>query len=66
MNQIKSMINKYKRGQTVGIFSVCCSNNYVIEATMERLLNKEMMLLIEATANQVDQFGGYTDRKRVV
>jgi len=54
------MINKYKRGQTVGIFSVCCSNNYVIEATMERLLNKEMMLLIEATANQVDQFGGYT------
>ena len=60
MNQIKSMINKYKRGQTVGIFSVCCSNNYVIEATMERLLNKEMMLLIEATANQVDQFGGYT------
>ncbi|MBM6838047.1 class II D-tagatose-bisphosphate aldolase, non-catalytic subunit, partial [Clostridium saudiense] len=43
-----------------GIFSVCSSNKYVIEAAMDRLRDKDMHLLIESTANQVDQFGGYT------
>ncbi|MBQ6820460.1 MAG: class II D-tagatose-bisphosphate aldolase, non-catalytic subunit [Clostridium sp.] len=63
MHQIKSMVNKYKNGENIGIFSVCCSNKYVIEAAMERLLNKDIPLLVEATANQVDQFGGYTGMK---
>lgn len=63
MNSILDMVNRYKNGENVGIFSVCCSNKYVIEAAMTRLLNKDMPLLIEATANQVDQFGGYTGMK---
>lgn len=63
MHIIKSMVNKYKNGENVGIFSVCCSNRYVIEASMERLLDKDIPLLVEATANQVDQFGGYTGMK---
>ena len=60
MHPIKELVTKYKSGEKVGIFSVCCSNKYVIEAAMDRLKNKEMYLLIESTANQVDQFGGYT------
>ena len=63
MHKIKSMVNEYKSGKNVGIFSVCCSNKYVIEAAMERLLDKNIPLLVEATANQVDQFGGYTGMK---
>jgi Predicted tagatose 6-phosphate kinase len=39
---IKEIVNKYKNG---GIFSVCCSNRYLIEASMERLLNKNIPLL---------------------
>lgn len=60
MNPIRNMVNKYKEGEIQGVFSVCCSNNYVIEAAMKKLLNEDMLLVVEATANQVDQFGGYT------
>lgn len=60
MHPIKELVSKYKSGEKAGIFSVCSSNKYVIEAAMERLRDKDMHLLIESTANQVDQFGGYT------
>ncbi|WP_316132495.1 class II D-tagatose-bisphosphate aldolase, non-catalytic subunit [Clostridium sp.] len=60
---MKDIVKRYKSGENVGIFSVCCSNQYVIEAAMQKLLNKNISLLVEATANQVDQFGGYTGMK---
>ena len=60
MHPIKELVSRYKSGEKAGIFSVCSSNKYVIEAAMDRLRDKEMHLLIESTANQVDQFGGYT------
>lgn len=63
VHPMKEIVNRYKGGENVGVFSVCCSNQYVIEASMERLLNKNTPLLVEATANQVDQFGGYTGMK---
>lgn len=63
IHPIKEIVNKYKNGEHAGIFSVCCTNKKVIEASMERLLNKNIPLLVEATANQVDQFGGYTGMK---
>lgn len=62
-HSIKDIVNIYKSGKNVGVFSVCCSNSYVIEASMQKLLNKNIPLLVEATANQVDQFGGYTGMK---
>lgn len=60
MHPIKELVSRYKNGEKAGIFSVCSSNKYVIEAAMDRLRDKDMHLLIESTANQVDQFGGYT------
>ena len=63
VHPIKEIVTKYKQGENVGIFSVCSSNKYVIEAAMDRLRNMEMYLLVESTANQVDQFGGYTGMK---
>ena len=60
MHELVRIIKDYKSGKHSGIFSVCSSNKYVIEAAMDRVRNKDMYLLIESTANQVDQFGGYT------
>lgn len=63
MHPIKDIVSKYKSGEKVGVFSVCSSNRYVIEAAMDRLRDNDLHLLIESTANQVDQFGGYTGMK---
>ncbi|MDF2557565.1 MAG: tagatose-bisphosphate aldolase [Bacillales bacterium] len=62
---IMDMIKRYKTGKQEGIFSICTSNQTVIEAVMEKLRNSSMYLMIEATANQVDQFGGYTGMKPI-
>jgi D-tagatose-1,6-bisphosphate aldolase subunit GatZ/KbaZ len=40
--------------------SVCCSNAQVLLAAMEVAREYGTPLLVEATSNQVDQFGGYT------
>lgn len=54
------IIENQKRGIAKGIYSACTANEYVIEAVFERALKSNAFALIEATANQVNQFGGYT------
>jgi D-tagatose-1,6-bisphosphate aldolase subunit GatZ/KbaZ len=48
------------RGAQRGIFSVCSAHPWVLEAAMRRHACCSGPLLIEATCNQVNQFGGYT------
>lgn len=43
-----------------GIVSICSSRREVLEAAMEAAAGNNTGLLVEATANQVNQFGGYT------
>ncbi|AXC12634.1 Tagatose-6-phosphate kinase AgaZ [Acidisarcina polymorpha] len=43
-----------------GIYSVCSAHPYVLRAAMKLAKTKGSPLLIEATSNQVNQFGGYT------
>jgi D-tagatose-1,6-bisphosphate aldolase subunit GatZ/KbaZ len=43
-----------------GIYSVCSAHPWVLEAAMQRHLSVSGPLLIEATCNQVNQYGGYT------
>jgi D-tagatose-1,6-bisphosphate aldolase subunit GatZ/KbaZ len=43
-----------------GIYSVCSAHPWVLEAAMRRAPIGDTPLLIEATCNQVNQFGGYT------
>lgn len=57
------LIELQKQGNAVGIYSACTANEYVLEACMEKALATNTPLLIEATANQVDQYGGYTGMK---
>lgn len=62
---LKDLVEKQKNGIPEGIYSACSANEYVIEAAMERALLAKTYVLIEATANQVNQFGGYTGMKPV-
>lgn len=48
------------RGEGGGVYSVCCSHPLVIEAAVDQAIADGSCLLVEATANQVNQFGGYT------
>ncbi|MFC1483595.1 D-tagatose-bisphosphate aldolase, class II, non-catalytic subunit [Candidatus Neomarinimicrobiota bacterium] len=57
---ITNVVASQAAGQSVGIYSVCSANRYAIEAAMLQALKDGSPVLIEATSNQVDQFGGYT------
>ena len=46
-----------------GIPSFCSSNEFVIKAALEYAGEHDKFVLIEATANQVNQYGGYTGMK---
>jgi len=60
MHPLKDIIKQNKDGITIGVCSVCSSNEFVIESAMEEALKYGSPLLVEATANQVNQYGGYT------
>jgi len=60
MTILSQLIQSRQAGQHVGLASVCCSNAEVLLAAMAVALEHDSPLLIEATSNQVDQFGGYT------
>ena len=62
-NPLKKIVELQKQGKNVGIYSVCSANGYVIEAALKRGLSDGSCVLIESTANQCDQNGGYTGMK---
>ncbi len=50
----------HKKGQPIGMFSVCSANPFVLAAAMHFSVKHRCPILIEATSNQVNPFGGYT------
>lgn len=60
MKPLLDIIARHKRGEAVGIYSLCSAHPWVIEAAMHVAKASGSPLLIEATCNQVNQFGGYT------
>ena len=60
---LQNIVQKHKRGHPVGIYSICSSHPFVLEAAMLQAEKDNSGLLIESTSNQVDQFGGYTGMK---
>ena len=60
---LKELVRLQKSGEAVGIYSACTGNSLVLEACMRHALETNTVLLIESTANQVDQYGGYTGMK---
>ncbi|MDV3123782.1 D-tagatose-bisphosphate aldolase, class II, non-catalytic subunit [Mycobacterium sp. 21AC1] len=59
-NPLSETISRHKAGEPVGIYSVCSAQLTVVEAAMAQAAEDNSYVLIEATSNQVDQFGGYT------
>ena len=53
-------IKRHKAGESVGVYSVCSAHPTVVEAAIAQAGADGTYVLIEATSNQVDQFGGYT------
>ena len=61
MRQVLDLIARHKRGESVGLTSVCSAHPLVIEAACVHALRNDVpLVLIEATSNQVNQHGGYT------
>lgn len=60
LHPLQNMLKRRNAGEKCGITSVCSANEMVLEAAMERGKLLGQPVLIEATANQVNQFGGYT------
>ena len=60
MNPIAELVARHRAGSTEGITSVCSAHPLVLRAAMRQALEDGTPVLIEATSNQVDQFGGYT------
>lgn len=62
-NPLKKIVTAQKEGKAVGIYSCCSANEYVIRAALLRGKKDHSCVLIESTANQCDQYGGYTGMK---
>ena len=62
-NALSKIVEIQKSGKAVGIYSACSANSFVIEAVLKKGLEDNSCVLIESTANQCDQFGGYTGMK---
>jgi len=61
MNPLQGLAAARRKGKPYGITSVCSAHPLVIQAAIRRAVaDKDVTLLIEATCNQVNQFGGYT------
>lgn len=62
---ISQIVFKQKNGIPAGCYSACTANEWVIEAVLEKAKEHNTYAVIEATANQVNQFGGYTGMKPI-
>ena len=61
MDALRAILEKRKQGMPfAGIPSFCTANELAIEACLRQALRFDDPVLVEATANQVNQFGGYT------
>ena len=57
---LDEILASQKRGEAQGIASVCSAHPFVIQQTLRVYKTLRVSPLIEATCNQVNQFGGYT------
>ena len=59
-NFLLDIVQRQKAGEAVGVTSICSAHPLVLEAAVLQALADHTTVLVEATSNQVDQFGGYT------
>ncbi len=54
------VVEANRKNQSVGVYSICSANRFVLEAAMLQAQADDSILLLESTSSQVNQFGGYT------
>lgn len=59
-NPVAQLLRERATGRQKGIYACCSANAYVIRAAIRRAKARDTVVLVEATANQVNQDGGYT------
>lgn len=57
---MRDILQERKKGKAAGIPSYCTANPQVLKAILIHAAETGRTVLVEATANQVNQFGGYT------
>ncbi len=60
MTHLDRLAASHHSGRPFGLPSVCSAHPFVIETALQHGLAHQRPVLIEATCNQVNQFGGYT------
>jgi D-tagatose-1,6-bisphosphate aldolase subunit GatZ/KbaZ len=60
MDYLLKLVARHKAGEPAGIHSVCSAHPLVLEAAVETAAARGLPVLVEATSNQVNQYGGYT------
>lgn len=59
-NELDELVARQKRGEPAGVASICSAHPWVLKTAMRHTAELADPVLIEATCNQVNQFGGYT------
>jgi D-tagatose-1,6-bisphosphate aldolase subunit GatZ/KbaZ len=65
MKALLDIVARHRSGQAVGIPSICSAHPVVLDAALRHGRDSGQLVLIEATSNQVNQFGGYTGMRPV-
>lgn len=59
-DRLRDLLKNRQSANEKAIYSVCSAHPWVLRAAMQQTIADSSPLLIEATSNQVNQFGGYT------
>jgi D-tagatose-1,6-bisphosphate aldolase subunit GatZ/KbaZ len=58
--KLRQIIHHNRRFGAGGVYSVCSAHPWVLEVTLQQAIEEEGVVLVESTASQVNQEGGYT------
>lgn len=60
LHDLQDIMAANRAGRPHGVYAVCSAHPVVLEAAIRQGVRDDSIVLIEATANQVNQFGGYS------
>jgi len=60
MSLIQDLIARNRAGEAIGLPCFCTANEHVLRAVLDYAKTTGLPTVIEATCNQVNQYGGYT------
>ena len=60
VSHLDELVQAQKRGEAKGLPSICSAHKFVLRTAIRSGIRTGKPILIEATCNQVNQYGGYT------